>query len=134
MILKTKEEKILFLEEQSVADMSVLDLEHIQSIGGWSFLQSVSPLVLKSSRDYMRRAIFAHEEKDFGVVDNTLQKLLGVANIIGAMKLVRAILEVQILISRELRIHEEMEYLVDCYNEVEDLLNSKDLESLLERE
>lgn len=122
---------MIFLSQLPTTELTVLDLEHIESIGGWDFLNSVTPLILKSSRDYMRRAIFAHEENDYQVMNNSLQKLLGVANIIGATRLIRAILQVQVLVDKQLRMDEEMETLVDRYNEIEELLSSDNLEKVL---
>ncbi len=130
-LMETKDEQLLFLSERH-PKLTVIDLEHIESVGGWKFLESITPLILKSSRDFMRRIIFAHEANDFDGMKNSLRKLHGTANIIGASKLVRCILKLQVLVeNKDKDMTRDLEYLVDCYNEIEELLGSSDIEKAI---
>jgi hypothetical protein len=129
--MRVGDNKLIFLSNRTI-DLTIIDLEHIKSIGGWKFLDSITPLILKSSRDYMRRIIFCHEELNYRGMRNSLGKLQGTANVIGALRLIRCIQAIQSLVdAKSENMKDDMEALVDAYNEIEALLSSEDVEKAI---
>ncbi|MCG8573936.1 MAG: hypothetical protein MI810_03535 [Flavobacteriales bacterium] len=111
----------------------MLDFDYIKSIGGWSFVKTITPLFLKGSRDSLRRVIFCNEENDFEGIQFGLHKLQGTANIIGALRMVRYIMSIQLLIERREKttnfrslLNKEIERLVDHFNDLENFLKNPD--------
>lgn len=110
----------------------LLDLEYVHSIGGWPFIQIITPLFLKGSRDALSRIKFCSEEGNLQGVRFGLHKMMGTANAIGALKIVRSILAIQLLIDRkEPNLEWEISILEKQLIEVEEFLTSIELQDEL---
>ena len=101
----------------------ILDLDYVKSIGGWHFIKSITPMFLKSSKEAFGRIVF--EEYDTKGMQLGLHKLITMANIVGALKLVRAGLVTQAALeSKKSDLSLEIENIQMELDNVERLLTS----------
>lgn len=106
----------------------LIDLEYVKAIGGWEFVKIIAPLFLKGSRNALSRIIFCEQEKDYQGMKFALHKLMGTANSIGALKIVRTILSLESMIDTEHPlIADEIEKVVQEFEEIEEFLKSLEL-------
>ncbi len=78
----------------------LIDLDYVLSVGGIDFIRTIRPLFSQSSAMVLNRILACQEFGNREGIRKALRKLMGTANAAGALKIVRCIMSLQVLMDQ----------------------------------